>query len=232
MGSQWENLKCGISRKWLIIEQNRRKFGTYGVLQSTYVGYLWWLIDWVWFGVIRCTLQYFQFYSFLKALFLSQFSSNSSNLTQGIMMTQAVTFWRSAKNCKHFGTLKVFLAQDHMHAAGIFKVLFALQINFHWSPSKLYDNFAYHGKSKCLLEYSMRSWHPVPEIHILFKTFQNILVYWVFSSSRTSSPLGLFFLAVINMGPYGSEYFKTLTPPTVKSLPNVSKLVFCFVSIS
>ncbi len=28
-------------------------------------------------------------------------------------------------------------------------------IKFHWSPSKLYDNIGYHGKSKCLLEYSM-----------------------------------------------------------------------------
>ena len=25
--------------------------------------------------------------------------------------------------------------------------------NFHCSPSKLYANIAYHGKSKCLLEY-------------------------------------------------------------------------------
>ena len=29
MGSQWENLKCGISRKRLIVDQNRRKFGTW-----------------------------------------------------------------------------------------------------------------------------------------------------------------------------------------------------------
>ncbi len=198
MGSQWENLKCGISRKWLIIEQNRRKFGTYGVLQSTYVGYLWWLIDWVWFGVIRCTLQYFQFYSFLKALFLSQFSSNSSNLTQGIMMTQAVTFWRSAKNCKHFGTLKVFLAQDHMHAAGIFKVLFALQINFHWSPSKLYDNFAYHGKSKCLLEYCNQKLASSTWDNIFYlKLFKTLCTESIFNSSRVSRTLGLL-LALID----------------------------------
>ncbi len=25
--------------------------------------------------------------------------------------------------------------------------------NFHWRPSKLYDNIGYHDKSKCLLEY-------------------------------------------------------------------------------
>ncbi len=25
--------------------------------------------------------------------------------------------------------------------------------NFHWNPSKLYDNIGYHGKSKGLLEY-------------------------------------------------------------------------------
>ena len=24
---------------------------------------------------------------------------------------------------------------------------------FHWSPFKFYENIAYHGKSKCLLEY-------------------------------------------------------------------------------
>ena len=36
---------------------------------------------------------------------------------------------------------------------------------------------------------AMRSWHLVPEI--THSTFQNIIVHWVFSSSRVSRPLAL-----------------------------------------
>ena len=32
--------------------------------------------------------------------------------------------------------------------------------NFHWSPSKLYENIDYHGKSKCLLEYCLEKLAP------------------------------------------------------------------------
>ena len=46
--------------------------------------------------------------------------------------------------------LKIFLKQAHMHLE-ILK--FYLSHNFHWTPSKLYDNIGYHDKSKCPLEY-------------------------------------------------------------------------------
>ena len=63
MGSQWENLKCGIFRKRLIVERNGQKFGTLGTTVH-YGRYFWCPIPWVWFGVIRCTLQNFRFYDF------------------------------------------------------------------------------------------------------------------------------------------------------------------------
>ena len=48
--------------------------------------------------------------------------------------------------------MEIFLnTGPQSHAAGNFKVLFLPQ--FHWTPSKLYENIGYHGKSKCLLEY-------------------------------------------------------------------------------
>ncbi len=43
-----------------------------------------------------------------------------------------------------------FLTQDHIHVE-ISKYYFSH--NFHWIPSKFYENIGYHGKSKCLLEY-------------------------------------------------------------------------------
>ncbi len=62
-------------------------------------------------------------------------------------------FWRSAKNEKKYGNLKFFLKQDHMHLE-ISDCYFSH--NFHWSPSKVYENIGYHGKYKCL--------HLVPKI--------------------------------------------------------------------
>ena len=47
-------------------------------------------------------------------------------------------FWRSAKNCKNYGTLKFFLTQDHME----------LEISNATSPTvfiELYEDIAYHG---------------------------------------------------------------------------------------
>ncbi len=46
--------------------------------------------------------------------------------------------------------LKIFLTQDHMELQ-ISKCYFSH--HYHWSPSKLYENIGYPGKSKCLLEY-------------------------------------------------------------------------------
>ncbi len=74
------NLKCGISKKRLIVDQNGRKFLGLGVLQCIYVGYFLCPIVRVWFLVIQCTLKNFQIYNFLKILLLSQFLSDSSKL--------------------------------------------------------------------------------------------------------------------------------------------------------
>ncbi len=122
-----------LSRKWLMVERNRRKFGT----RCTTVHIcrvLWCRIPWVWFGVIQCTLQNFQFYNFLKTLLLSQFSSDSSKLYKVSQSYRLPLFWRSAKNCKSYGTLWNFL-NTGPYAAGIF------------SLSKLCDNIGYHGNT-------------------------------------------------------------------------------------
>ncbi len=138
------NLKCGISQKRLIVERNGWKFAT----QCTYVGYFWCPIPWVWFGVIQCTLQNFQFYNFLKTLLLSQFSSHSSKLyTRYHNHTGCHFLWGSAKNCKKYDTWS-FL-NTGPYAAAIFNFSHIIQR----SPSKLCDNIGYHGKSECLLEY-------------------------------------------------------------------------------
>ncbi len=68
----FEMLTLESMGKRLIVERNWQKLGL-GVLQYTYGGYFWCLIPWVWFGVIQCTLQYFQFYNF-KTILLSQFA--------------------------------------------------------------------------------------------------------------------------------------------------------------
>ena len=115
--SQLENLKCGISRKRLIVERNGRKF---------------------------------PFLQFLKFCSSPSFHSIHLNFIQGIIIIQAVTFWRPTKNCKNYGILKFFLTQVHMQLE-FSKRYFSH--NFHWSPPKLCDNISYHGKLKCLLEY-------------------------------------------------------------------------------
>ncbi len=159
----WESM--GKPKMWniskrLIVEQNGRKLGL-GIPQCTYVGYLWCLIPWVWFGVIWCSLQNFQFYNFLKNLFLSQFSSNFIQLYgryPNHEAMQAITFLticqkkkEKKNNKKKYGILNIFLyPQFHMQLE-ISKCYFSH--NFHYSPSKLFENIVYHGKSKCLLEY-------------------------------------------------------------------------------
>ncbi len=85
------------------------------VLQCTYVGYFWCPIPWVWFGVIQCTLQNFQFYSFLKPLLLSQFSADSSKLfTRYHNHTGCHFLWRFAKKLQKIWHFEAFLTQDHM----------------------------------------------------------------------------------------------------------------------
>ena len=52
--------------------------------------------------------------------------------------------------------------------------------NFHWSPAKLYDDIAYHGKSNCLLEYCNKklassTWDNTFYLK-LFKTFWDLCI--------------------------------------------------------
>ena len=49
---------------------------------------------------------------FLKLCSSHNFRPIHPNFMQGIIIIQAVTIWRSAKNCKKYGTLN--LTQDHM----------------------------------------------------------------------------------------------------------------------
>ena len=81
--SQWEKLKCVISRKQLIKERNRWKFGTWGTTLHT------WKLShgtldarFLEFGMepfgALCKMSNFAF--FFKTLLLSQFSSDSSKL--------------------------------------------------------------------------------------------------------------------------------------------------------
>ncbi len=88
--------------------------------------------------------------------------------------TSCYFFLAKCQKLQNHCTLKFFLTQDHMQLE-FAKCCFSH--NFHWSPSKLKNNIGYHGKSKCLLEYCN------PKL-----AFQNILGYWVFSSSRASRP--------------------------------------------
>ena len=66
-----------------------------------------------------------------------------------------------SKMKKKYGILTFFLTQDHMQLE-ISKCYFPN--NFHWNPSKIYENIGFHGKSECLLEYRNESWHLVPKI--------------------------------------------------------------------
>ena len=54
--SEGKLLKYAITWKWLIVERNGWKMG-FAVLGGAYVGYFSCPILWVWFAVIRCTLQ-------------------------------------------------------------------------------------------------------------------------------------------------------------------------------
>ena len=97
----------------------------------------------------------------VTALFLSQFSSDLSKL---------YTRYHNHIGCHFYGTLRFFLTQDHMQLE-FSKCYFSH--NFHWSPSKLYDNIAYHSKSKCLLEYCNQKWASSTTYdNYLFQTFQ------------------------------------------------------------
>ncbi len=114
----WEPMgkspRCGISWKWLIVEQNKSL--ELWVLGNTYVRYLW-LISRVWFGVIWCTLQNFQFYRFSKHCPSPNFHPVSSKLytryhNHGPI--QVVTFLGNLAKITKINILKFFLTQDHI----------------------------------------------------------------------------------------------------------------------
>ena len=117
-----------------------------GVLQCTYVEYFWCSISWVWFGIIQCTLQNFQF------------SYNCSSPKFHAIQPNFIMFIQGKHTGCHFYGALPKIAQimalwnflnTGLYAAGIFN----FSHNFHCSPSKLCDNIGYHGKSECLLEY-------------------------------------------------------------------------------
>ncbi len=75
-GSQMENLKCGITRKWLIVERNGRTFGTHCTTVHIYRVLF-----------MRCTLQNFRFYDFRKATPSTVFIRFQPNFIQNIIIT-------------------------------------------------------------------------------------------------------------------------------------------------
>ena len=110
IGSQWENVKCGISRKRLIVEQHGRKFGTRGSIVH------------IWKVLLMpdsFSLVWGHSVHFAKFPFL-QFSSSSSNLytmyhnhTGCHFSGDRPKIAKKKKNKKkwHF---EIFLKQDHM----------------------------------------------------------------------------------------------------------------------
>ncbi len=138
-----------------------------GVLLCIYGRYFWCPIASVWFGVIRCKISN-------STIFKKSpiFRAIHPNFIHGIIIIQPVSFWgdllKIAKIMAFWNLLNA-----GRYAAIIFKVLYLH--NFHWCPSKLYDNIEYHGKSKCLLENcneKLSSSHLDNIFHLkLFKTF-------------------------------------------------------------
>ena len=129
----------------------RTKIWDLGVLQCIYVGYLWWPIPWDWFGVIWCTLQNFQIYDFQNTTPPPNFHLISSNFIQGIIIMGQYRLFTVLLICpklkKKYGFLIFFLTHDHIQLQ-ISNCYFSH--NFHWSPSKLFENIGYRNKSNCL----------------------------------------------------------------------------------
>ena len=129
-----------LSRKQLIVEQNRQKFGTRCItVHICRVLLMPDSLSLVWGHPV--TLQNFQSCNFLKLCFSPSFHPIHPNFIQGIIMIQAVTFFAICQKVQKLWHFEIFLKQDNM------------QLEFSISPSKLCDNIGYHGESKCLLEY-------------------------------------------------------------------------------
>ncbi len=140
-GSQWENLKCGICRKLLIVEWNGRESGTQGIVYIC--GVYWWLILWVWFGVTRCTLQNFLFYDYQNTTLPISIPISSQLYTRyhnhGSIL--AITFLAICQEWKKIWQFEVFL-KTGPYAPGNFRLLFLPQFSLepiqslweHWLP--------------------------------------------------------------------------------------------------
>ncbi len=212
-----------LSRNRLIIERNGRKFGVLQCTRFTTVHICRVLLMPADFdfglGSFSALCKNYNFTIFLKLGSSPNFHPIHPNFIQGIIIIQAVTFYGDLSKIAKIMALWNFL-NTGPYAAGIFN----FSHNFHWSLSKLCDNTGYHGKSECLLEYcneklASSTWGNI--ILFYLQLFKTILVYWVFSSSRASRPLGLLFgdlpkLKILcqnefflNTGPYGAGNFKT-----------------------
>ncbi len=124
------------------------------VLQCTYGGYFWCPIPSVWFGVWVCALGKISNFTIFKTLLLCQFSSHFIQtlyqVYQWCRNTGCHFFGRPAQNLKKNCVILIFfLTPDHMQLK-ISKCYFSH--NFHWIPSKPYENIGYHRNSKYLLE--------------------------------------------------------------------------------
>ena len=102
------------------------------------------------FGAL-CKISNFTIW--FKTLLLSQFSSNSSKpYTVYHNHTGCHFFWRLSKFFFRLWHLKYSLSRT-ICCFKFSRCYFSH--NFHWTPSKLYDNIGQHGKSECLLEYEL-----------------------------------------------------------------------------
>ncbi len=118
-------------------------------------------------GVLQCTLLFMsdsfrlvwghlvhfancQFY-YLRLCSSPNFYPISFKLYTRYLINRAIqaTFWAICQKLQKLWHFEISLTQDHMQLE-ITKCYFSH--NFHWSPSKLYENIGYHGKSVRILE--------------------------------------------------------------------------------
>ncbi len=186
----WEsNLKCGISRKRLIIERNGRKFGTRPgpkvhicrvLLMPDSLSLVWGhSVHFAKFPILRFSKRYLSnnfrripsslyeniaYHEGMQAITLlgnlPRFTKLMALWNFNIAVNgKTYKMWNISKtaDCRakwiverrdNYGVLKFFLTRHHILQLEISKGYFSH--NFHWSPSKLYDNIGYHDKSKCL----------------------------------------------------------------------------------
>ncbi len=116
----WESmrkLKCGISRKQLIVERNWQKFGTEGTTVHIFRE-LWrhvHSLSLIWGQSLHFTnISNFIIFKTPLPVFIRISSKLYVRHHDHGAMQAIVFFWWSAKNFKKYGILKFFLTQDHM----------------------------------------------------------------------------------------------------------------------